>query len=177
MPRCSPGCTSDNLAAMPPYVTAFIGLGSNLGHREQNILRAVELLAALPQSRALRLSSLLESAPVNCPPGSPTFVNAVARIETRMTPRELLKAMLNIEMQLGRVRGSELNLPRTLDLDLLLYGDTVLDEPDLQLPHPRMTERDFVLWPLLQIDSRVRDPRTGEPLADAYQLLKSKGLS
>lgn len=160
---------------MAPYVTAFVGLGSNLGDREANIKHAYELLGALPQTHALRLSSMIETAPVNCPPGSPNFFNAVAKIETRLSARDLLKSLLYIEKQLGRERGPERNAPRTLDLDLLLYGDAIINEPDLEVPHPRMLQREFVLWPLLQIDSRVRDPRSGGPIADAYQKLKLKG--
>ncbi|MCC6572559.1 MAG: 2-amino-4-hydroxy-6-hydroxymethyldihydropteridine diphosphokinase [Planctomycetes bacterium] len=157
---------------MAAYVTAFIGLGSNLGDREKNLRDAYELLGKLPQTNGLRLSSLIETKPVDSPAGSPDFMNAVAKIETKLPPRDLLKALLGIEKQLGRDRSGVRNEPRTLDLDLLLYGDKVVNEPDLVVPHPRMHQREFVLWPLLQIDSRVRDPRTGDPFADAYQKLK-----
>jgi 2-amino-4-hydroxy-6-hydroxymethyldihydropteridine diphosphokinase len=94
----------------------------------------------------------------------------VARLKTTLSARQLLNALLAVEQKLGRERSVK-NAPRTLDLDLLLYADEVIDEPDLQVPHPRMHERFFVLWPLLQIDSRVRDPRTGDPFADAYARL------
>ena len=159
---------------MAPYVTAFVGLGSNLGDRQQNIAKAYELIGKLPKTRSLRLSALIETAPENCPPGSPSFMNAVAKVETKLTARELLAGLLDVEKQLGRARSGVRNEPRTLDLDLLLFGDNVINEPDLIVPHPRMHQREFVLWPLLQIDSRVRDPRTGNPFADAYATLKGR---
>jgi 2-amino-4-hydroxy-6-hydroxymethyldihydropteridine diphosphokinase len=97
----------------------------------------------------------------------------VALLETTLTPGELLAVLLDVERNLGRERG-ERNAPRTLDLDLLLYGDRVIDQPGLQVPHPRMHERTFVLWPLLQVAPKAADPRTGEPYAEAYHRLIGK---
>lgn len=155
--------------------TAFIGLGSNLGDREANLRAALEQLGARPETRVVRVSSLLESEPVNCPPGAGPFLNGVAKLETSLTPRELLGRLLEIEMGLGRDRtGEARNAPRTIDLDLLLYGDVVIDAPDLTVPHPRMPERHFVLWPLLQIEPKAKDPRTGEFWADALGQLAQK---
>ncbi|MCB9892851.1 MAG: 2-amino-4-hydroxy-6-hydroxymethyldihydropteridine diphosphokinase [Planctomycetes bacterium] len=152
---------------------AYIGLGSNLGNREANLREALTRLAALPETRLVRESSFLETAAVDSPAGAGPFINGVALVETALSPRELLEALLAIERELGRERrGQPRNAPRTLDLDLLLYGEQVIDEPDLEVPHPRMAEREFVLWPLLQIASKLKDPRTGEPFADAYQKLK-----
>lgn len=154
-------------------VQAYIGLGSNLGNREANLREALTRLAALPETRLVRESSFLETAAVDSPAGAGPFINGVALVETALSPRELLEALLAIERELGRERrGQPRNAPRTLDLDLLLYGEQVIDEPDLEVPHPRMAEREFVLWPLLQIASKLKDPRTGEPFADAYQKLK-----
>lgn len=158
---------------MTDNVNAYIGLGSNLGNREANLRAALDRLAALPGTRLVRESSLMETEPVDSPPGAGLFLNGAAWIETSLAPRQLLEALLVIERELGRDRqGQARNAPRTIDLDLLLYGEQVIDEPDLQVPHPRMSEREFVLWPLLQIASKLRDPRTGEPFADAYARLK-----
>ncbi len=151
--------------------TAFIALGSNLGEREENLERALSYLRRIEGIVVERVSSFIETAPVDAPAGSGAFLNAVARLRTKLSARQLFEALMAVEQKLGRER-SEKNAPRTLDLDLLLFGDQVIAEPDLQIPHPRMHERFFVLWPLLQIGSRVRDPRTGEPFADAYAKLK-----
>jgi 2-amino-4-hydroxy-6-hydroxymethyldihydropteridine diphosphokinase len=154
-------------------VIAFIGLGSNLGDREVTLREALKRLAQLPGTSILRQSSFIETAPVDAPPRSGQFLNGAAMIQTSLDPRRLLESLLQIERDLGRDRqGQPRNAPRTLDLDLLLYGDQVIDEPDLQVPHPRMHEREFVLWPLLQIASKLTDPRTGEPWAEAYSRLK-----
>jgi 2-amino-4-hydroxy-6-hydroxymethyldihydropteridine diphosphokinase len=155
--------------------TAFIGLGSNLGEREQHLEAALADLAGLPGTRVARVSSMIESAPVGAPQGSGAFLNAVARLETSLAPRELLAGLLEIERTRGRDRaGQPRNAPRTLDLDLLLYGDAVIAQADLQVPHPRMHERHFVLWPLLQIEPKARDPRTGELFADVLARLPGK---
>jgi 2-amino-4-hydroxy-6-hydroxymethyldihydropteridine diphosphokinase len=155
--------------------SAFVALGSNLGDREANLRDALKRLGGLPGTRIARHSSFMETAPVDAPAGSGKFLNGVAMLETRLEPRALLEALLAIERALGRDRaGQPRNAPRTLDLDLLLYGDRVINEPDLQVPHPRMHEREFVLWPLLQIASRAKDPRTGEPFAAAYDRVKEQ---
>ncbi len=152
--------------------TAFIGLGSNLGDREQALRSALDALAALPGTRLVRTSSVVESAPKDSPAGAGMFLNAVAKLETSLGPRELLGSLLAIEKAHGRDRaGQPRNAPRTLDLDLLLYSDAVVDSPDLQIPHPRMHERHFVLWPLLQIEPKARDPRSGLLFADALARL------
>ena len=153
--------------------TAYVALGSNLGEREENLERALGFLRRIEGIAVERVSSTIETAPVNAPTGSGAFLNAVARLGTALSARELLGALLAVEQKMGRERSVP-NAPRTIDLDLLLYGNEILDEPDMKVPHPRMHERFFVLWPLLQIDSRVRDPRTGEPFADAYQRLPRK---
>lgn len=158
---------------MSQFTSAYIALGSNLGAREQNLSRALDYLRRIEGVRVVRVSSIIETPPVNCPPGSGAFLNAVARLETTLSAQALLEALLAVELKLGRER-SKPNAPRTIDLDLLLYGQQVLDEPGLQVPHPRMHERFFVLWPLLQIDSRVKDPRNGEPFADAYERLPNR---
>ena len=152
---------------------AYVALGSNLGDREANLREALKRLGELPHTELVRESSFMETEPVDSPEGAGMFLNGAAWLKTSLPPRELLEALLEIERAMGRDRaGQPRNAPRTLDLDLLLYGDHIIEE-DLQVPHPRMHEREFVLWPLLQIASKLKDPRTGEPFATAYAQLKS----
>lgn len=128
--------------------SAWIGLGANLGDCEAALQEAVRALAALPGTRVLRLSSLYRSAPIDA--GGPDYFNAVAEIATSLEPLVLLDALQAIENQAGRERPYR-NAPRTLDLDLLRYGDARIDHPRLTVPHPRMHERAFVLLPLAEL--------------------------
>jgi len=140
----------------PPSV--FLGLGSNVGDREGNLGRGVRLLG----ERGFRVtasSSLYETEPVGGPLQGP-FLNLVVRGQTSLAPEALLAACLGTEDDLGRVRDVRFG-PRTLDVDLLLYGQLVRDAPDPVLPHPRLHERLFVLVPLAELDPRVRHPRLG----------------
>jgi 2-amino-4-hydroxy-6-hydroxymethyldihydropteridine diphosphokinase len=121
-----------------------------LGDRARSIGLALDQLRAHPQIELGKVSSLLESPAVGGPPDSPPFLNGVAEVSTTLPPRELLQTLLAIEHRLGRERHRKWD-PRTIDLDLLLYGDRVIDEPDLEVPHPRMAEREFVLAPLAEI--------------------------
>lgn len=129
----------------------FIGLGSNLGDRRQTILQAMELLNLTAGIRVKKLSSFLETEPEGMT--GPTFLNGVAELDTNLEPRPLLDRLLDVEHRLGRPRPGNPGRtgPRTLDLDLLIYGDRQIDEPDLQVPHPRIRERNFVLTPLSEI--------------------------
>ena len=139
--------------------TAFVALGSNLDDPSRHVLRAMDELETLSGTRVQRRSSLYRTAPVG-EPDQPDFINAVAQIETTLDPQELLAGLLGIERQHGRVR-SRPNAPRTLDLDLLLYDAWTLDTPELQLPHPRMHERAFVLLPLAEIAPDLSIPGRG----------------
>jgi len=130
-------------------VTAYIGLGSNLGDPQSQLRRALEALAEVPGSRLVRVSALYRSEPLG-PPGQPDYLNAVAVLETTLRPLELLAALHAIEERQGRVRAERWGA-RTLDLDLLLYGDLALDSPALTLPHPEMINRSFVLQPLAEV--------------------------
>jgi 3-oxoacyl-[acyl-carrier protein] reductase len=134
--------------------TAYIALGSNLGDRWATLSAAVRRLRAEPGIRLIDSSEFYETAPVNCPPGSGEFLNAVVAVETEREPHDVLQLLLRIEREFGRVR-TEPNSPRTLDLDLILYGDRVIDTPELTLPHPRMHERAFVLVPLAELSGSV----------------------
>jgi len=129
--------------------TAYIGLGSNLGEREQTIRSALKALAEREGIEVTAVSRLIETAPVGGPPQG-DYLNGVAEITTTLGPQRLLQVLLEIEDEFGRARGERWG-PRTLDLDLLLYGDAVVETQDLQVPHPRMHERLFVLEPLCDI--------------------------
>ncbi len=133
---------------MGTTVRAFLGLGSNLGDRLGALRAAVDLLAAVPGVRVVRSSRVYETEPVG--PPQPDYLNAVLEVETVLSPRELLDACLGVERRLGRVRGKRWG-PRTIDVDVLTFGDLEVDEPGLQVPHPRMHERGFVLAPLLEL--------------------------
>ena len=130
-------------------VRAAIALGSNLEDPEAQVRRGFDDIAALPATRLVARSSLHRTVPVGYA-GQPDFINACALVETSLAPRALLEALLAIEQRHGRVRTIR-NGPRTLDLDLILYGDRRIDEPGLTVPHPRAREREFVLKPLLEV--------------------------
>lgn len=131
-----------------PLVRACIGLGANLGDRGAALARAVQALAALPTTQQVRVSGLYASAPIDA--GGPDYLNAVAELSTRLAPLALLDALQAIEQAAGRERPYR-NAPRTLDLDLLVYGDQQLVSERLTLPHPRIAERAFVLLPLAEL--------------------------
>lgn len=145
---------------------AFIGLGSNLAGPRQQVLQALQALEELPHTRVLARSSLYRSAPVGFLQ-QPDFINAVAKVETAMTPRALLDALLGLERVRGRTREFR-NAPRTLDLDVLLYDDLRYHEHGLTIPHPQMHLRAFVLRPLLEIAPDCAIPGIG-PAAGAMQ--------
>jgi 2-amino-4-hydroxy-6-hydroxymethyldihydropteridine diphosphokinase len=130
-------------------VRAAVALGSNLDDPQAHVRRAFDELAALPGTRVLARSSLHRTKPVGYA-DQPDFINAVVHVETRLSARELLDALLDIERKHGRVREIP-NGPRTLDLDIVVYGDARIDEPGLVVPHPRAHERAFVLDPLREV--------------------------
>jgi len=129
-------------------VSAWVGLGANLGDARASVGAALEALGRLPQTRLLRASSLYRSAPWQA--DGPDFINAVAELQTRLCAPELLRALQALEQAAGRARPWR-NAPRTLDLDLLAYGSARIESDRLTLPHPRLHERAFVLWPLAEI--------------------------
>jgi 2-amino-4-hydroxy-6-hydroxymethyldihydropteridine diphosphokinase len=144
---------------------AYVGLGANLGEREKTLRRAVELLGAEPGIEVVAVSSFRETDPVGYL-DQPAFLNGACAVETEVGPRELLERLLAIERDLGRERGTGPRWgPRTIDLDLLLYGDVTVDEPGLTVPHPRLTERSFALEPLLELDPSLHLP-DGRALRD-----------
>ena len=131
-------------------VLAFVGLGANLGNAPATLAWAVQALAALPLTHLVAASSLYQTAPQDCEPDSPDYFNAVAQLHTQLSAPDLLTALQELEHQAGRQRPYR-NAPRTLDLDLLLYGEAHIDSAQLTVPHPRMHQRAFVLQPLAEI--------------------------
>jgi 3-oxoacyl-[acyl-carrier protein] reductase len=144
--------------------TAFIALGSNLGDRRQNLQAAVTALTDAGVT-VVKVSSFHETEPVGGPPGQGSYLNAAAEIQTDLAPRGLLDLLLDIERRLGRVRGARYG-PRTLDLDVLLFDDMILSEPGLEVPHPRMHERRFVLAPLAEIAPNAVHPLLQKTVAE-----------
>jgi 2-amino-4-hydroxy-6-hydroxymethyldihydropteridine diphosphokinase len=140
---------------------AYVGLGANLGARAHTIAEALRRLDDDPETSVVRSTRPIETDPVGFD-DQPRFLNAAAVIATTRTPRELLELLLGIERDLGRVRGGTPRFgPRTIDLDLLLYGTDTIDEPGLQVPHPRLHERRFVLEPLAELDGDLVVPGRG----------------
>jgi 2-amino-4-hydroxy-6-hydroxymethyldihydropteridine diphosphokinase len=139
---------------------AYVALGSNQGDSQAQVRGAFRALAAMPDTQLLRRSSLYLTPPWGVT-NQPDFVNAVAELETDLSPVALLQALLEIEHRAGRRRDGARWGPRTLDLDLLLYADQVLDEPGLTVPHPRMAERAFVLLPLAELEPTLKIPGLG----------------
>jgi 2-amino-4-hydroxy-6-hydroxymethyldihydropteridine diphosphokinase len=138
----------------------YIGLGANLGDREATIRRALALLAAGDEVEIEAVSSLRETDPVGYE-DQPKFLNGAAAVRTELSPRDLLERLHDVERRLGRDRSGPRFGPRTIDLDLLLYGTETIDEPDLRIPHPRLAERRFVLEPLAELDDGLDVPGRG----------------
>jgi 2-amino-4-hydroxy-6-hydroxymethyldihydropteridine diphosphokinase len=138
---------------------AYVGLGANLGPREVTLLRAADLLAAADGVEVVAVSQLRETAPVGVVE-QPPFLNGAVALDTSLSARALLDLLLDIERSLGRVRGERWG-PRTVDLDLLVYGDARVDDDGLHVPHPRLHERRFALEPLAELDPELEIPGLG----------------
>jgi 2-amino-4-hydroxy-6-hydroxymethyldihydropteridine diphosphokinase len=142
-------------------VRAYVGVGANLGDREQTIRRAIEMLAAQPEVDVVGISTLRETEPWG-PVAQPPYLNGAVALDTELDPRDLLDLLLDVERSLGRDRATEVRFgPRTLDLDLLVHGGIVEDEPGLTLPHPRLHERRFALEPLADLEPELVVPGRG----------------
>lgn len=146
--------------------TAYLSLGSNLGDRAANLREAVKQLEVA--GRLLAVSAWYETQPVDVP-DQPWFLNCVAAIETEKSPRQLLKLALQVEATMGRLRMKEKG-PRKIDIDIALFGDRIVDQPDLKVPHPAMHQRRFVLEPLVEIAPQARHPALGK---SALELLSA----
>lgn len=153
---------------------AYIGLGSNLGEREDNIRAALEAIADLPDTDLVRVSSLYDTEPVG-EVEQPNFLNAAVMVDTELDARTLLWNLMLIEKRLGRVRTQRWG-PRTIDLDLLLYGDELIEDDDLRVPHPEIIRRSFVLVPLVELEPRLVHPGTGETLVAHLNRLGARPL-
>ncbi|MEO8296203.1 MAG: 2-amino-4-hydroxy-6-hydroxymethyldihydropteridine diphosphokinase [Burkholderiales bacterium] len=156
-----------------PPVCAFIGVGANLGDPPSTLAQACRALAVSTGNRLVAMSSLYRSKPVDA--SGPDFYNAVVKIETRLAPQALLDATQAIERQHGR-RHPYRNAPRTLDLDLLLYGDQTLVTDRLTVPHPRLGERAFALLPLLEIHPALKLPGVADAAVWAHKLARAQGI-
>ena len=153
-------------------MAVYIALGSNLGDREHNLRQALRLLPPLVQVEAV--SALYESKP-QPPAPPPDYLNAACRAATELAPHELLRHLQDIERRLGRTPGPRWS-PRPIDLDIALYDGLVLEDPDLVIPHPRLLERNFVLQPLLDLDSSLVHPKSGEKLVVVLARVGKDGL-
>ena len=155
----------------------YLALGSNMGDREELIARAVRAVGELTGTHCLARSALIETDPIGPGPQG-KYLNGVLAIETTLPPRELLRALLGIESALGRDRAkSERWGPRTIDLDILLYGDLELNEPGLTLPHPRLAQRRFVLAPLAELAPELVVPGLGVSVRDLLSKLDASERS
>lgn len=155
-------------------ITVFIAVGSNLGDPVTQAKVAIEAIKQLPQSHTVSCSSLYSSTPMG-PQDQPDYINAVVEIQTELTPLELLDCTQTIELEQGRVRKEERWGPRTLDLDILLYGNEVMDSERLTVPHYGMKEREFVLYPLAEIAPNLTLP-CGTRLNELLSIVDKNGL-
>ncbi|AFY93477.1 2-amino-4-hydroxy-6-hydroxymethyldihydropteridine diphosphokinase [Chamaesiphon minutus] len=150
-----------------------IGLGSNLGNSRATLIGAIERLQIQPQIELIAVSSWYQTAPIG--PPQPDYLNGCATVKTSLTPLDLLSILQSIETDFGRVR-QEVWGARTLDLDLLLYDNLIIDLPTLQIPHPRMLERAFVLIPLAEIAPDWHEPKSGDSIATLCNKLECAGV-
>lgn len=164
---------SGRQSKQPSGKLVYLGLGSNLGDRYANLRSAVEQLTA-PDLRLLRLSGLYETEPIGLRDQA-WFLNQVAEFETDLMPLQLLRRAQKVERALGR-RRTVRNGPRTLDVDILLFGSAVVDCDDLTVPHPRYHERRFVLAPLAELNPALRDPRTHQSVAQLLQAVRGQAV-
>ncbi len=172
----SPGTIAcSSMTTFPATTPVLIAMGSNSGDRAAHLAAAVQQILALPDTRVLRFADAIETAPVDCPPGSAGFLNSALLIETTLQPRELFAMLQQIERDAGRIKTTR-NAPRTIDLDVLLFGDHIINDADFVVPHPRMLERAFVLIPAAQIAPDMRHPQTEMSLRHALERLVPSSL-
>ena len=153
---------------------AYVGLGSNLGDRRRHLIQAMQRLAQRAEIEIEQVASLYETSPVGGPSGQPPYLNSVARLKVTCTPRELLNVALSIEASLGRQRD-ERWAARTIDIDILLLGDEIVDETDLHIPHPRLHLRRFVLEPLCELAGEIIHPTLGKSIERLAEEIRRNG--
>jgi 2-amino-4-hydroxy-6-hydroxymethyldihydropteridine diphosphokinase len=156
-----------------PMTTAYLLTGSNLGQREEFLQKALEQIS-LRAGRCSGVSSLYETAPWG-KTDQPSFLNQAIELETSLSPQELLNVLLEIELELGRTRQEKYG-PRTIDIDILLYGNEVIQEPQLQIPHPQLGNRRFALLPLLELAPELAHPVTGISIKALLDQCPDEGL-
>jgi 2-amino-4-hydroxy-6-hydroxymethyldihydropteridine diphosphokinase len=160
------------MIAMQP-IHAYIGLGSNLGDRAKTIIRATMLLDDIPGIRVLKISQLIETAPLGGPPDQGDYLNGVAELICSISARQLLEQLLKIETHMGRERKEKWG-PRSIDLDLLIFGDEIIDEPHLKVPHPLMQKRSFVMVPFCEIAPELVHPVLGSTMRQILHMLETE---
>ncbi|MFK8076152.1 MAG: 2-amino-4-hydroxy-6-hydroxymethyldihydropteridine diphosphokinase [Granulosicoccus sp.] len=170
-----------NGTSVDAQTRVFVALGSNLGERQRHISQACVEISALPDVRELRCSSVFETDPMG-PQNQPDYLNAVCQFYYGESPRMLLNELQSIEKAHGRVKKKSRWTARPLDLDILLFGDEQIDEPDLQIPHIGIAERSFVIWPLLELQPGLSIPGLGPAVefkkqCQAFGIQKYKGFS
>ena len=158
---------------MRTATTAYIGLGTNMGKRREIIHRALALLEELDGITVVKVSSLIETAPLGGPAGQSDYLNGVAEILCRTPAEKLLEMLLSVEDRLGRIRREKWG-PRTIDLDILLFGDETIDTPDLQVPHRLMHTRKFVMIPITEIAPEVVHPQLGQTMQEILRALQNQ---
>ena len=155
------------------WIKSYIGIGSNLGDRRKNIQLALKVLKEKKDIIVEKVSPFYETLPAGGPPHQGKFLNGVIEISTTLTPQELLKVLQGIEKALGRVRKERWG-PRTIDLDILFYGDLIVNEEGLIIPHPLMHKREFVLKPLLRIAPNLIHPVLKESVKELLESIRKK---
>ncbi len=153
---------------------SIIALGSNMGNKEENLNKAVDLIEDRV-GKILKKSTILKTEPYGYI-DQDEFLNMAIKVETELSPRKLLEKLLEIELELGRVRKITWG-PRTIDLDIIYYEDKIIDEPDLQIPHIDLYNRDFVLKPIYELDKDFVDPRKNKTVKELLKELKNKGAN
>jgi 2-amino-4-hydroxy-6-hydroxymethyldihydropteridine diphosphokinase len=154
---------------------AFIALGANLGRRQTALRAALRRMNEIPATRVVCIARFRETDPVDAPAGSRAFINSVAEIETDLAAPELFEQLQKIEMALGRDRSrGGANAPRTIDLDVLIFGNDIISSPILNVPHPRMFHRLFVLEPLAEIAPELVDPVSGKRVREKLEELQAR---
>jgi 2-amino-4-hydroxy-6-hydroxymethyldihydropteridine diphosphokinase len=161
------------VSSAPEAATAYVGLGSNLGDRKRHLKEAIRKIESCHSISLVRASPLYLTKPVEVEEPQNDFLNAVIKIRTTLKPEPLLNFLKEIEKRFGRKVDSHLK-PRNLDLDILLYDDLILQTETLTIPHPRLTLREFVLAPLLDIEPKLQNPVDGKSLNSYYQKLKGQ---